>query len=354
MRLLTHSVLVQLIIGALLKAFAPASWGLENILQLSALSVIGLFLMVGLHIQLKKFSNDLWLCLRLVIVTTFIPMVCFYFTGKWFDLENTAALTLSVILVTTGTGVTIQTLSNQGMLHTRVGQFLTLVSALDDIPATIFMAWLLFDVPGSNLNISGVQGLYFGLALGSFLLVKLLRTKSFRHKEWVLSFVFILFAVFFAYSLEGFHVSLVMGGLFAGFILSLAFSDVTELTRIPIEKILRPVLPFYMVYIGMKLSPGILLEKDKLIFSATLIVIAIATKWICTYFLMRKRTELRPMVIAWGMVPRGIPGFAFASVAVAGGLISSELFTILVLIVSVSTWIGLLGLEISLKSSKQT
>ena len=53
--------------------------------------------------------------------------------------------------------------------------------------------------------------------------------------------------------------------------------------------------------------------------------------------------------MAWGMVPRGIPGFAFAATALAGGLITEETFTVLIFVVSITTWIGLLGLELRMK-----
>lgn len=104
----------------------------------------------------------------------------------------------------------------------------------------------------------------------------------------------------------------------------------------------------------MKLSPGILMDEEKIIFSAVLIIVAIASKWFCTYLIVKNKIEMKPKAIAWGMVLRGIPGFTFASIAVAGGLISSELFTVLVLIISATTWIGLLGLEMSLKSGSQS
>lgn len=345
MKQLLGSVVLQLIVGALLKAVAPASWGIESYLSWTTYTVIGLFLMVGLQIHLKKFVNDLKLCMVLVLVTTLIPMVMFYYMGIGFDLSVLSSLTISVVLVTTGTGVTIQTLSNLGMLHTRVGQFLTLVSALDDIPATIFMAYLLFQnkaamaASESSFNFYYLAGavIVFGLAF------------LFKKQKWPLTILFLVFAVFTAKILEGYHVSAVMGGLFSGFFLSLVFGETVDSTEVPMEKLLKPVLPFYMIFIGMKLSPEIFLNPRALWIAISFIIVGVLSKWVCTYFLMRKREDLKPKVISWGMVPRGIPGFAFATAAVAGGLISQEIFTILVLVVSVSTWIGLLGLEITLR-----
>lgn len=345
MKQLLGSVVLQLIVGALLKAFAPASWGIENYLSWTTYTVIGLFLMVGLQIHLKKFMHDLKLCLLLVLVTTMIPMIMFYYMGIGFDLSVLSALTVSVVLVTTGTGVTIQTLSNLGMLHTRVGQFLTLVSALDDIPATIFMAYLLFS--NKSAMAVGEGGFNFYYLAGAVVVFSL--AYLFKKQKWPLTIFFLIFAVLAAKMLESYHVSAVMGGLFSGFFLSLVFGKVVDTTEAPMEKLLKPLLPFYMIFIGMKLSPEIFLNARAMLIAVSFIIVGVLSKWLCTYILMRKREDLKPKVISWGMVPRGIPGFAFATAAVAGGLISQEIFTILVLVVSVSTWIGLLGLEVALR-----
>lgn len=342
MRLLTHSVLVQIIIGALLTAFLPAAQTIERFLSFTSLSVIGLFLMVGLQVHLKKFASDLALCAQLVLVTTIIPMLLFVGVAYFFELDTLTSLTLSVVLTTTGTGVTIQTLSNLKMLNTRTGQFLVLVSALDDVPAAVFMVILLMSAPTSG-DIGHLNYMFLGAAIVSFALNFLIKNK------WVLSIMFLAFAISFAKFLEGLHISTVMGGLIAGFILNFSLKGRVGVTEEPIQKILAPFLPFYMVYIGMKLSPAVLTDSRIVMLTVILTLVAVISKWICTYLLMKNRTDLSPHSLAWGMVPRGIPGFAFASLAVVNGLITKEIFTMLIMVVSVSTWIGLFGLEISIK-----
>jgi Kef-type K+ transport system membrane component KefB len=346
MKLLTHSVLVQIILGAILKSLVPADYQLENFLSYTSLSVVGLFLMVGLQIHPKKFANDFSICALLVIVTTIVPMIFFYGISFCFGLTVIESLTVSVVLVTTGTGVTIQTLSNLGMLHSRVGQFLTLVSAMDDVPAAFFMMFLLMNAPASGVT-STPSVLPFIIGALVFLV-----SSFWINNKWGLSFFFILFAICFSKALEVFHISLVIGGLFSGFVLSFIFKERVEVTGAVIEKILKPILPFYMIFIGMKLCPGLLKDSKILIFSLVLTITAILTKWISTYLILRKREDLSPKIMAWGMVPRGIPGFAFASIAVSHGLISQLLFTVLILIVSASTWIGLFGLELGLRKER--
>jgi Kef-type K+ transport system membrane component KefB len=102
----------------------------------------------------------------------------------------------------------------------------------------------------------------------------------------------------------------------------------------------------------MKLSPSIFKSQWALWFGMSFIVAGILSKWILTWSILKSRADLHPEVVAWGMVPRGIPGFAFATASVSAGLINNEIFTLLILVVSVTTWVGLIGIEYSARKKK--
>jgi hypothetical protein len=50
-------------------------------------------------------------------------------------------------------------------------------------------------------------------------------------------------------------------------------------------------------------------------------------------------------VVAFGLIPRGLPGLVFATLAQAAGLIDAVQFAALVIMVTVTTVVGLLLLE---------
>jgi Kef-type K+ transport system membrane component KefB len=50
-------------------------------------------------------------------------------------------------------------------------------------------------------------------------------------------------------------------------------------------------------------------------------------------------------VVAYGLIPRGLPGLVFATTALAAGLIDAVQFAALVIMVTVTTVVGLLLLE---------
>ncbi len=346
MSYLTRSVLAQLLLGALLKALLPQSAALEEFLSWTTFSVIGLFLGVGLQLEKRSFSEDLRIVSVLVGVTTVVPFVVFVLTALLFGVELFPALTLSVVLITTGTGVTIQTLANLGLLQTRAGTFLTLVSALDDVPAALLMSLLLFSAPLPQVEGSLFRGNSAFVALVALLALALVSKLQFRFRSPAASVLALSFGVALALTLERLHISLVMGGLAAGVLLGALFSSFRSELQTHLDKLLRPFLLLYMVSIGMKLSPGVFTGSWALGFSLVLSVVAVLTKYGTAAWVLRKRADLDPPLVSWGLVPRGIPGFAFASTAVSQGLIGAELFTILILVVSVTTWVGLAGLEV--------
>lgn len=347
LRLFTHSVVVQLIIGALLKAYLPQASIIEQSLTWTTFATIGLFMSVGLQLHPEKFKNDFVISSLIVALTTIIPITCFFGISRAFEISSLGAWTVAAILVTTGTGVTIQTLNDLGMIRSKPGEFIILISALDDIPAAIIMAVLLAMAPIIKADALMLNWKFVALAVGFYIVLFVLRKKEFAYKKLITCLLLFAFGIFSAKVMEAFHVSTVMGGLLSGILISLTLSSIDDESSELMDKLLKPVLILYMVFIGMKLSPSIFKAPWAIALSVILIVVAIVTKWGTTYLLLKNRKELHPEIVSWGMVPRGIPGFAFASASVAAGLISSELFTILILVVSVTTWIGLIGIEIS-------
>ena len=347
MRLITHSVVVQLLIGALITSFVPFASQIEHALSFTTFSVIGLFMSVGLGLHPEKFRKDFKITSLVVSFTTIVPMILFYFLARSFSISELGAWTIAVVLVTTGTGVTVQTLMNLGIMRSTTGEFITLISALDDIPAAIAMAFLLTKVAIPGEAQSSVNWIMLVTSAGAYFLLKVLKQKTFRFSFFLKAILLLAFGICTARAMETYNVSLVMGGLLAGAIVSAGMGPVFEKSQEIMERLLKPFLLLYMIYIGMKLSPEVFKAPWAILFSILFIIVAISSKWFTTYFLLRKRSELHPKVVAWGMVPRGIPGFAFATAAVSAGLITKDVFSLLILIVSVTTWIGLLGVEFS-------
>jgi Kef-type K+ transport system membrane component KefB len=115
-------------------------------------------------------------------------------------------------------------------------------------------------------------------------------------------------------------------------------------------------LPLYFISIGMRLSVDTLLEPRAWWLAAFLVVMALASKLACGLGLSQadRRAGVDPWLLAFGLIPRGLPGLVFASTALANGLIDKTQFAALVIMVTVTTVVGLLLLDRRLLQLRQS
>jgi hypothetical protein len=76
-------------------------------------------------------------------------------------------------------------------------------------------------------------------------------------------------------------------------------------------------------------------------------VLALASKLACGLGVSAadRRAGIDRWVVVFGLVPRGLPGLVFATTALSAGVIDSIQFSALVMMVTVTTVLGLMMLE---------
>jgi len=106
-------------------------------------------------------------------------------------------------------------------------------------------------------------------------------------------------------------------------------------------------LPLYFISVGMRLPAASLLESRAWTLAAFLVVVAVLCKLVCGLGVSAadRRDGVDPAVVAFGLIPRGLPGLVFATTALARGLIDTVQFGALLIMVTVTTVLGLLLLE---------
>jgi Kef-type K+ transport system membrane component KefB len=97
----------------------------------------------------------------------------------------------------------------------------------------------------------------------------------------------------------------------------------------------------------MRLPAASLLEPRAWTLAAFLVVVAVLCKLVCGLGVSAadRRAGVDPAVVAFGLIPRGLPGLVFATTALARGLIDTVQFAALLIMVTVTTVLGLLLLE---------
>jgi Kef-type K+ transport system membrane component KefB len=97
----------------------------------------------------------------------------------------------------------------------------------------------------------------------------------------------------------------------------------------------------------MRIQAGSLLDAQAWGLSLVLLALAIVSKLICGLGITAhdQRSGVDRWAVIFGLIPRGLPGLVFATTALNAGVINAPQFSALVLMVTVTTVVGLLLLE---------
>jgi Kef-type K+ transport system membrane component KefB len=97
----------------------------------------------------------------------------------------------------------------------------------------------------------------------------------------------------------------------------------------------------------MRVSASSLVDSRAWALALVLLVAALLSKLACGLGVSAKdkRDGVDRWLVVFGLIPRGLPGLVFATTALGAGLISQPQFSALVVMVTVTTVLGLLLLE---------
>jgi Kef-type K+ transport system membrane component KefB len=149
----------------------------------------------------------------------------------------------------------------------------------------------------------------------------------------------VVFAVALAAVADLIGLATIIGAFAAGLVLA------TTERREHITDRLKPVadllVPVFFVTVGMKVQPAMLnpfAENAQLGIALLLTAVAVATKLAAGLVVYRPGTRRWPVGV--GMVPRGEVGLIFAGAGLAAGVIADDLYSALVVVVMLTTFVA--------------
>ncbi len=103
-------------------------------------------------------------------------------------------------------------------------------------------------------------------------------------------------------------------------------------------------LPIYFISVGLRLDGASLLHPQSWGLALLLTAVGVLCKLLCGLGISAADRDagVDRLVVVFGLIPRGLPGLVFASMALDRGLIAPALFSSLVLMVTATTVLGLL------------
>ncbi len=347
------AVIGQLLAGVLLGG-AGLNWVHPDILvhDFSEIGVILLMFLAGLESDislLKRYFRPGMLVALLGIV---FPMLFGYATGVGFQSSPTEAFFFGIVLAATSVSISVEVLKELNVVNTKEGSTILGASVVDDILVVLVLSLSLSFLGGESSQATPlpvtllVELIYFVLI---FLLVKwiapfllALAEKLFANSAVIIMSLIICLGMAYLADLVG--LSSVIGAFFAG--IAVSQTKVREEVEHSVEALGYAVfIPVFFVSVGLEVDFSRL--NEQLFFILAFTVVAILTKLVGGYVgaKIAKFSNNSAWMVGDGMISRGEMALIILQIGQQNQLISSALYSPLVIVVLLSTLISPLILK---------
>jgi Kef-type K+ transport system membrane component KefB len=347
------AIVLELLVGFVLGNTVLPFAAIKPLSGLTELGVLTLFFQVGLEVQGGLLGARPWAVVRTVALSSLTPLLAWWPLQQGLGLPTATTLLFLAVLSATGTGVALRVLSQRGAVATPSGRLLVGVSVLDDLPAIALLSLALALGSRSGQPLVGPAGSAAGWVVGV-----LLAAASFPLAGWWVRrhgalepgrLEVMLLLIGCSWLGEFFGLTSLLGALWGGALFTrLAPMEEGSPKGLELRGVLgllsEVFLPLYFLSVGMRIDGVSLMQPSAWGTAALLIVLGIACKLICALGIDRadRAAGVDRWVVVFGLIPRGLPGLVFASTALGAGVISAVQFSSLVLMVAVTTVLGLL------------
>lgn len=317
----------------------------EAIYELAELGVICLMFLAGLEVDIREMRRTGRVALLAGIIGVLAPLTVGALVVLPFGYHGQAALFIGMILTATSVSISAQTLLELDVLRSKEGIALLGAAVVDDVLVILLLSVFIAVAStgaagGAVLWVVARMVLYLGVAIAAaFLLLP-------RLAAWIddqpisegLTALVLVVTLVYAWAAEvGGGLAAITGAFIAG--VGFGRSHLHSTINRSMHTITYAFLvPIFFVSIGLKTNAR-LLTGAGLLLALVLVLVAVLSKVLGGGLGARlggftNRASLR---VGVGMISRGEVGLIVATVGVNAGLIKTELFSIVTLIVLITT-----------------
>jgi Kef-type K+ transport system membrane component KefB len=356
-------LLAGVVLGQTLLGLVPTEGlGADYIYLLAELGVVLLLFEIGLETDLKQMFQVGPASLSVASVGVALPFLLGFL--YWMFLPHIAvassgspaatAIFVGATLTATSVGITARVLSDLGVMNSRESRIIIGAAVIDDIIGLIILSIVTGIAAGTAVSVLGITRvaaiavgfLVGGVFLGRFVaprLFNLIQRMRVRHVLLAFAIAFVLLMAALA-TLAG--SALIIGAFAAGLILSgVDQFDIIEREVKPVAGIFAPI---FFVYVGSGVDFGLLnpfrpgaggVLSIALVLTVIALLGKIAAGWAAPW------EPVNRLAIGIGMIPRGEVGLIFADIGRRSGILGAELFSAILLMVIVTTFVAPVGLQ---------
>ncbi|MFQ6015598.1 MAG: cation:proton antiporter [Anaerolineae bacterium] len=320
----------------------------HTIAYLAELGVIFLMFIAGLEIDLREMVRAGKVALSAGTMGVVVPVVMGVGIALLFGIAPQASLFIGVLLAATSTSISAQTLLELGMLRSREGLTLIGASVVADMLVIVAISLLIaFSAdPAQSLSGMGIAWLVLrmigflalSVVLGTLFLPRLTeRVANLPISQGLMAFVIVI-TLFLAWSAE--HLGS-LAAIIGAFLAGVLFRNAP--LRAHIEEGMHTItyaflVPIFFVNIGLETNARTLDGRD-LLFVVAVCLVAILSKLLGSGGGARLAgfSNAQALWVGVGMISRGEVGLIIASVGLTSGLIGQRLFSVMIIMVLVTT-----------------
>jgi Kef-type K+ transport system membrane component KefB/nucleotide-binding universal stress UspA family protein len=330
----------------------------ETIPFLNVLSQIGLIFfmfLIGLELNPKYLQGQI----ETAVITSHISIVVPFSLGTLLALVlyplvsndsvsfTAFALFLGAAMSITAFPVLARIITENNLQGSRLGTLALTCAAVDDVTAWCLLA-LAIAVTRTNSMVAALptlaaSALYiaFMLTIGRWFLARLAKhyERTGKLTQFVLAGIY-MGVVASALITETIGIHLIFGAFLLGAVMPKNKGLTRELAEKTEDFVLTFLLPIFFAYSGLRTQIGLLNRPELWLLCAAVLAVAIGGKFIGTYFAgracgMQKREAA---ALGWLMNTRGLTELIVLNIGLSLGVISPLLFTMLVIMALVTTF----------------
>jgi len=361
------AVLGELVAGVILGysvlGVVPVDGSMAEIIRLLAeVGVAILLFEIGLETDLREMFRVGGSAGLVAVVGVTLPFLMGFL--YWFlvrpaigthpgDITDTVvAIFVGATLTATSVGITARVLTDLDRIHTPEARVIIGAAVVDDVLGLVILAIVSGIAAGAGLTLFGIATkfavavgfLVAAVIIGNWIAPKLFGLIDQLRVRGVLLVGAFSFALLFG-ALAGIAGSaMIIGSFAAGIVLSSTNQfDVIEERIKPVADIFTPI---FFVSVGASVNVHLFLpwspefDLSVLAVGGMLLIIAVVGKVIAGYTVGWGRQRLNHAAIGVGMVPRGEVGLIFAQLGLNNNILSSEVFSAILIMVIFTTFIS--------------
>lgn len=339
-------IIAGLLIGPCLLGWVQQT---EFITQMAEVGVILLMFTAGLDTDLKELIKTGPIAFLIACAGVFVPLVlgtilymAFYGFAPWGDESFYKAVFIGTIMTATSVSITVASLQELGKIKTKVGTTIVSAAIIDDVIGIIVLTFVIgFKNPDSNPAMVIVKTIAFFIVaiIGGFIVYKTFYFLDERYPHTRrIPIVSLAFCFALSYIAEKyFGIADITGAYVAGIVLC-SLSDTEYIERKMDVSSYMIFGPVFFASIGLKTSfDG--MNGKLFAFCIAFVIVALFSKIIGCGLTSKvcKYNFSDSIKIGVGMMTRGEVALIVAQKGLSVGLLTSDYFTAVILLILVSS-----------------